>query len=175
MGLATGPDGSLYISESNKGKIWRVMYKGEKDKFGQAELAQMENRKSRSYIKTPDEIHDDLHEGDELEGSILYKTYCATCHQRNGKGDNNRFPPLAGSDWVTGDEERLISVVMNGLQGEIKVNGKSYNGLMPMNKHLDDHAIASIITYIRMNFSNNAAPVSAIQVSRVRNASTGKK
>ena len=27
MGLAEGPDGSLYISESNKGKIWRVMYR----------------------------------------------------------------------------------------------------------------------------------------------------
>ncbi|MBA4058203.1 MAG: cytochrome C, partial [Marivirga sp.] len=99
MGLATGPDGSLYISESNQGKIWRVMYKGEKSKFGDAELAQMEKRKSRSYIKTPDEVGDNLFTGDELEGSILYNTYCASCHQRNGKGDNNLFPPLAGSEW----------------------------------------------------------------------------
>ena len=60
MGLATGPDGSLYISESNKGKIWRVMYKGDKSKFSEADLAQMENRKSRSYIKTPDEKRDNL-------------------------------------------------------------------------------------------------------------------
>ena len=56
MGLATGPDGSLYISESNKGKIWRVMYKGDKNKFGENELAVMEKRKNRTYIKTPDEI-----------------------------------------------------------------------------------------------------------------------
>jgi glucose/arabinose dehydrogenase len=28
MGLAQGPDGSLYISDSKKGKIWRVIYKG---------------------------------------------------------------------------------------------------------------------------------------------------
>lgn len=29
MGLAQGPDGSLYITDSAKGKIWRVMYTGE--------------------------------------------------------------------------------------------------------------------------------------------------
>ena len=28
MGLAQGPDGSLYISDSEKGKIWRIIYKG---------------------------------------------------------------------------------------------------------------------------------------------------
>ncbi len=175
MGLATGPDGSLYISESNKGKIWRVMYKGDNDKFGEAELALMEKRKSRSYIKTPEEGRDDLHRGNELEGSILYTTYCASCHQENGKGDNNRFPPLAGSDWVTGEEERLIAIVLNGLQGEIKVNGKTYNGLMPANNHLDDHAIASILTYIRMNFGNTSSLVSALKVSKVRKAGMSKK
>jgi glucose/arabinose dehydrogenase/mono/diheme cytochrome c family protein len=175
MGLATGPDGSLYISESNKGKIWRVMYKGDKNKFGESELASMEKRKSRSYIKTPEEGRDDLHRGNELEGSILYTTYCATCHQRDGKGDNNRFPPLAGSEWVTGDEERLIGIVLNGLQGEVKVNGKAYNGLMPANNHLDDHAIASILTYIRMNFGNTSVPVNALKVSKVRNRSTPLK
>lgn len=174
MGLATGPDGSLYISESNKGKIWRVMYKGETDKFGAEDLAHMEARKSRSYVKTPDEVRDNLHKGDVLEGSILYKTYCASCHQGDGKGDNNRFPPLAGSDWVTGEEERLIGIVLNGLQGEISVNGKAYNGFMPNNNHLDDHAIASILTYIRGNFGNRSAPVSGLLVSKVRKASSEK-
>jgi len=28
MGLAQGPDGSLYVSDSIKGKVWRVMYRG---------------------------------------------------------------------------------------------------------------------------------------------------
>ena len=118
---------------------------------------------------------DNLHMGDRLEGSILYHTYCASCHQRDGKGDNNRFPPLAGSDWVTGEEERLIGVILNGLQGEIKVNGKAYNGFMPQNNHLDDHAIASILTYIRRSFGNKSVPVSALHVRKVRNASNDKK
>jgi len=132
----------------------------------------MENRKSRSYIKTPDEVLDNLHMGDRLEGSILYGTYCASCHQRDGKGDNNRFPPLVDSEWVAGDEERLINIVLNGYQGEINVNGKSYNGIMPANTHLDDHAIASILTYIRSRFAKKRDPVSELQVSKVRKATS---
>lgn len=170
MGLAEGPDGSLYISESNQGKIWRVMFKGDKDAFGGNDLAAMESRRSRSYIKTPDEIKDHLQRGSLLEGKILYNTFCASCHQRDGKGDNSRFPPLVDSDWVKGDPERLIGVVLNGLQGEIIVNGTSWNGLMPKHDHLDDDAVASIISYIRKNFNNNASPVSTLQVSKVRNA-----
>lgn len=175
MGLAEGPDGSLYLSESNEGKIWRVMFKGDKDKFGEAALEPMEKRKDRSYIKTPDEVADNLHRGDLLGGRILYTSYCATCHQRDGKGDNNLFPPLAGSELVTGDAERLIGIVLNGLQGEININGKTYNGLMPRNDHLDDHAIASILTYVRTRFNNNSVPISAIQVGKVRSKSAQKQ
>ncbi|MGI9542863.1 MAG: c-type cytochrome, partial [Cyclobacteriaceae bacterium] len=175
MGLAMGPDGSLYISESNKGKIWRIMYKGDKNKFGDTELASMEQRKSRNYIKTPDKEKDNMQLGDELSGRILYNAYCATCHQRNGKGDNNRFPPLV-SDWIAGDEDRLIDIVLNGMQGEIKVDGKSYNGLMPQNSHLDDQAIASILTYVRNRFAGiEDRPIHASQVSSVRSASMVKK
>lgn len=60
MGLAEGPDGSLYISESKQGKIWRVIYEADPQVFGEAQLAAMEKRKSRSYIKMPDEQKDDL-------------------------------------------------------------------------------------------------------------------
>ncbi|NJB69704.1 glucose/arabinose dehydrogenase [Saonia flava] len=60
MGLAEGPDGSLYISESRQGKIWRVLYTDEKSNFKDSQLNIMEKRKSRSYIKTPDENLDNL-------------------------------------------------------------------------------------------------------------------
>jgi mono/diheme cytochrome c family protein len=153
MGLATGPDGSLYISESNKGKIWRVMYKGT-DKFGPAQLSKMEERKSRSYIKTPDEVKDNLGKGGEMAGLILFNSYCSSCHQRDGKGDNNRYPPLLNSQIVSGDKEQLIKIILNGLQGEIAVNGKKFNGQMPAHgSFLDDHAVASIVTYVKRRFS----------------------
>ncbi|MBS1659660.1 MAG: c-type cytochrome [Bacteroidetes bacterium] len=170
MGLAEGPDGSLYISESNKGKIWRVMYKGDRAGFGEAQLASMEARKSRSYIKTPDETKDNMGLGGEMEGHVLYNVYCATCHQRDGKGDGSRYPPLAGSDWTLGDKDRLIEVILHGLQGQIVVNGKTFNGVMPAHGgFLDDHAIASILTYVESAFNKQHNPIGSSEVTKVRN------
>ncbi len=175
MGLSEGPDGSLYISESNKGKIWRVMYKGDKEGFGEENLAVMEKRReTQNYIRDPDPVKDLMQKGDTYSGRILYNTYCAACHLRDGKGDNNRFPPLTGSDWVTGDGDRLIDVVLNGLQGDVTVNGRQYNALMPAHRHLDDFAIASILTYIRKGFGNEAPPINAKKVAEIRNNSTDK-
>jgi glucose/arabinose dehydrogenase/mono/diheme cytochrome c family protein len=169
MGLAEGPDGSLYICESNKGKIWRVMYKGDKAKFGKEELTFMEGRKSRTYIKTPDEIKDNLGQGGEMEGLILYNSYCAACHQRDGRGDNNRYPPLAGSEWITGDKQRLISILLKGLQGPVQVSGKTYNGVMPAHgAFLDDHAIASILTYVQGRFNKVHTAIPSEEVTKVR-------
>lgn len=60
MGLSEGPDGSLYVSDSKVGKIWRILFKGNTVGFGEAQLAAMEKRKSRTYLKTPDEKADRL-------------------------------------------------------------------------------------------------------------------
>ena len=60
MGLSQGPDGSLYVSESKKGKIWRIVFNADVTNFGEAQLVNMEKRKSRTYLKTPDEKLDDL-------------------------------------------------------------------------------------------------------------------
>jgi len=171
MGLAMGPDGSLYISDSNKGRIWRIMYKGDKNKFGAPQLAAMEKRKSRTYIKTPDEVKDNLGMGGEMNGLILYNSYCAGCHQRDGKGDNNRYPPLVASDLIAGNKDQLIKIILNGLHGEIKVNGKTFNGLMPAHGgFLDDHAIASIATYISKRFNKEDKLVASADVTKLRNA-----
>ncbi len=53
MGLAQGPDGSLFISESKKGKIWRIIFQGSKEDFGLDQLKKMERRKFASYLKKP--------------------------------------------------------------------------------------------------------------------------
>lgn len=55
-----------------------------------------------------------------------------TCHQPNGKGLDPAFPPLEKSEWVTGDPERLIKMTLYGLMGPIEVNGKKYDGQVPM-------------------------------------------
>ncbi|MCB0634688.1 MAG: PQQ-dependent sugar dehydrogenase [Saprospiraceae bacterium] len=178
MGLAMGPDGSLYVSDSEKGKIWRIIYKGDKDTFGKDQLAAMEQRKqTATNIKTPDEIKDklvvagmeDIDETQLSRGGKLFNTFCSVCHQRNGKG-NDRFPPLDGAEWVTGDKATLINVILNGLRGEITVKGKTYTSRMPKLHMLKDDEIAEILTYIRQNFGNNASTVTAREVAEVRSA-----
>ena len=171
MGISMGPDGSLYITESVKGKIWRIMYKGDKENFGEAQLAKMEERKTtQPHIRHPDEIEDNL-EKDKVEaGAQLYNLYCAACHLRDGKGDGGRFPTLSNTDWVTGNKSRLIDVVMNGLEGPITVNGQQFNGIMPPHGFLKDAELASLLTYVRQSFGNNASSIYPDEVARVRNA-----
>ncbi|MBD0259551.1 MAG: c-type cytochrome [Cytophagales bacterium] len=168
MGLAEGPDGSLYIAETERGKIWRVLYRGEKAAFGPDQLAAMEGRKTLSHLRTPDETQDLLVPDNEVAGAQLYATYCATCHQGNGLGDSGRFPPLAGSEWVTGSKEKLVRVVLNGLEGPILVKGRPYNNVMPQHRFLKDEDIAAVLTYIRGQFGNRAGPVSAGEVRALR-------
>lgn len=172
-GLAMGPDGSLYLSESEKGKVWRVMYKGDNKKFGKAQLAQMEKYKETSpNIKTPDRIKDivmdNADKGKLTAGAKLYTTYCAPCHQGDGKGDGTRYPPLENSEFVRGDKNKLIGIVLNGLNGPITVNGIGFNDSMPANGFLKDEEIALILTYVRQNFNNHGTVVLPSEVNRVR-------
>lgn len=170
MGLATGPDGSLYIIESVQGKIWRIMFKGDKESFGEEHLAGMEQEKrTASNIRTPHEFDDNLERGIAMGGERIYRTYCAACHQRDGEGSPPRFPPLAGTDWVTGDKQRLISIILNGLEGPIVVRGESYNFPMPQHSFLSDEEVAEVATYIRQSFGNNASTLTANEVRGVRN------
>ncbi|WP_353184521.1 c-type cytochrome [Parapedobacter lycopersici] len=170
MGLSEGPDGSLYVSDSQKGKIWRIMFKGDKKAFGEAQLAGMAERKlTASNIKTPDPVADDLERNVAATASVVYTTYCRACHQSNGMGDGSRFPPIAESEWVSGDKTRLISVILNGLTGPITVKGVSYNEAMPAHgSFLNDDQVAEVLTYIRGNFGNDSGPITAEEVAAVR-------
>jgi cytochrome c oxidase cbb3-type subunit 2 len=97
---------------------------------------------------------------------------CFTCHQPNGQGISGQFPPLAGSDWVLGEKERLIKISIHGLMGEIEVNGVKYNNVMappgiPPGS-LTDQQIADVLTYIRNEWGNSASAVSPEEVATVR-------
>ncbi len=98
--------------------------------------------------------------------------YCATCHQPNGQGlQAAGYPPLAGSEWVTGNEERLIKLTLKGLAGPIKVLDKEYPGEVPMTpyeKLLDDEEMAAVLTFVRNAFGNKATIVSPEKVEAVR-------
>ncbi|WP_395341079.1 PVC-type heme-binding CxxCH protein [Ningiella sp. W23] len=101
--------------------------------------------------------------------------FCATCHQPDGKGlPIAGFPPLDGTEWVTGNPERLTDIILHGLMKRIYVKGVKYNGHVPMTAFgnmLNDEEVASVLTYIRNAFGNQAEPVQAPLVEKVRASS----
>jgi putative heme-binding domain-containing protein len=107
------------------------------------------------------------------------ESHCATCHQPHGQGLPNLYPPLDGSVWATGSEERLIRMVLDGMHGTIEVKGKRYSSppLPPMTgfRHLlTDQEIAAVITYVRNSWTNRAKPVNAKMVADVRAIDRGE-
>lgn len=111
-----------------------------------------------------------------IAGQEIYNRegFCSTCHQADGNGlDPSGFPPLAQTQWVLGDEERLIKLVLKGLQGPIEVLGKEYPGQVPMTPFggmLKDEEVAAVLTYVRNSFGNEASPISPAKVKEVRAA-----
>ncbi len=100
-----------------------------------------------------------------VKGERIYTQVCAACHQPDGKGLPNAFPPLAKSDYLA-DKQKAIKALKDGLTGEIVVNGQKYNGVMPK-LDLDAASIASVLTYVRANFGNNLEPVTPQDVQAV--------
>jgi mono/diheme cytochrome c family protein len=101
-------------------------------------------------------------------GEATYSQICASCHQATGLGVEGTYPPLAGSRWVTGDPAVPIAIVIAGLQGEITVAGKTYNGAMQPWGMLSDDDIANVLTYTRSQWGNSASAVTATEVKAVR-------
>jgi len=101
------------------------------------------------------------------------EAHCATCHQEDGKG-TDIYPPLSKSEWVSGDEERLIKLLLKGLWGPIEVKGETYDpgkGVPPMMgfEHLlDDREAASVLTYVRNSFGNQAPAIKPEQIKKIR-------
>ncbi|SFB49776.1 c-type cytochrome, partial [Algoriphagus aquimarinus] len=98
--------------------------------------------------------------------------FCSTCHQPDGQGlSASGFPPLADTPWVTGNEERLIKIVLKGVMGPITVKGKDYPGQVPMTPFegmLDDSQVAAVLTFVRNSFGNQASAISPDLVKKVR-------
>ena len=101
------------------------------------------------------------------QGKRLFGMVCAACHQSNGQGVPNKFPPLAGSDFLNFDKKRAIKVLIHGRQGEIVVNGAKYNNSMPLFP-LSDEDIASALTFVYSSFGNSGKDVTAAEVKAAR-------
>jgi len=108
-------------------------------------------------------------------GRLAFLQYCAPCHMETGLGNPaNNVPPLVHSEWAVAEPpNRLIRIVLNGLRGPVKVDGKDFNsdGMLPWRDTItDDEIIARILTYVRGNgeWGHNASEITAEQVARIR-------
>jgi mono/diheme cytochrome c family protein len=107
-------------------------------------------------------------------GKKQYASACIACHMADGNGIPSVNPPLAGSEWVNGPEERLIRIVLHGLNGPVTVKGSSFNGAMPVfgkvtgsGYNWSDDKIAAVLTYIRQEWGNKSGPISAELVAAI--------
>ncbi len=101
-------------------------------------------------------------------GQSLYSTSCFACHQADGNGIPNVFPPLLNSDWLKNhSNEDAIGNVVHGKTGELKVNGKTFNGIMPP-QTLDDGQVAAVLTYVYKKFNGKDIKITADEVKKIR-------
>ncbi|MEO6720610.1 MAG: cytochrome c, partial [Ferruginibacter sp.] len=97
----------------------------------------------------------------------VYSANCATCHMPEGEGVESAFPPLAKTDYVK-DAKRAINIVLKGQEGEIKVNGKTYNVPMAALPQLTDQQVADVLNYVRNSWGNKNTMIKAAQVKAQR-------
>lgn len=109
-------------------------------------------------------------------GKKAYLSACVNCHQATGQGVAGVYPPLAGSEWVQGNQERVIRVLLHGLTGPIDVEGKTFNGAMPAfgkvpggGFNWSEEKISQVLTYIRQEWGNKADPITKDKVTEILN------
>ena len=132
-------------------------------------------------FRPPRHLDRQFHGSYRRGGQIFQReSHCATCHQTSGQGNGAVYPPLVGSPWVTGSEDRLIKLALHGMWGKMQVRGKIYDpsrGVPPMTAFrdlLNDRDMADVLTFVRNTWGNKASPINEKTVARVRSESSGR-
>jgi nitrite reductase (NO-forming) len=152
----SGPENKAIYS----GKEIDIDYLGDKAGTGQAAVAAAADIVATGGAPTKEQ--------QIAAGKVLYNGTCSVCHQPNGAGLPDVFPPLAKSDWMMKDKDRTVGAVLNGLSGKVTVNGKDYNSVMPPMSQLTNDEVANILTYVMNEWGNQAPAVTPGDVAKVR-------
>ncbi|HET9064881.1 MAG TPA: cytochrome c [Gemmatimonadales bacterium] len=110
-----------------------------------------------------------------IDGATEYAQTCSVCHQTNGEGMTGVYPPLAGSDIaILPSPDRMIAIVLKGLNGPVTVKGEKYDGTMAPWESLSDEQIAAITTYERSSWGNTSSAVTPEMVATIRAKVAGR-
>ena len=107
-------------------------------------------------------------------GKAIYAVTCIVCHQANGNGLPPVFPPFNGSEFVTGDQRRLVAITLKGATGELTVKGTKFNGVllavdMQFPQLKDEAKLADVLNYISNSWDNKVGkPITPEFIKKVR-------
>jgi mono/diheme cytochrome c family protein len=109
-------------------------------------------------------------------GVAIFNTVCKTCHGEDGNGVAGLAPPLNKSEIVNGAKANMISIVLKGLSGPVKIAGHLYkapeiSGEMPGfadNKDFTDDDLAQVMNFVRRSWQNKGDKVNAVDVKNLR-------
>lgn len=114
------------------------------------------------------------------KGAALYQQICAGCHGLEGEGLKAQAPPLKSSNWLEGPADRLIRILLHGMQGPLHVRGKLYSPPdilteMPPMSVLEDSQLSSILNFIRIEWGDQNEWIHAEEVEDVRQTTQGRE
>ena len=101
------------------------------------------------------------------QGEELYLKNCSNCHQKDGKGLGLVYPPLDISDYMDTNFNNVICLIEHGREGELMVNGKSFDKEMPGIPSLTDLEIAEITTYLYNQWGRERGIVDVKEVTAI--------
>lgn len=90
-------------------------------------------------------------------GEQLYVANCAKCHGREGEGFLQLYPPLHNSRFFKQDIKQLPCIIRYGMKGEIEIDGKHFNGIMPGNTRLSKEQMTVLISHLQKQWGGGTS------------------